>query len=886
MKQSDSSTPQQKAAASRQEKVNPEPVVQQQANHTGMPDQLKNGIENLSGYSLNDVKVHYNSSQPATLQAHAYAQGSDIHIAPGQEKHLPHEAWHVVQQKQGRVKPTAQLKGKTPLNDDAGLEKEADVMGAKALSHTDTPVQRFALGNEPVQPVVQRALVSKEDIFIEQVKVHAVKGLALMAGVGKAKENDTHEEFAEALKTNGLIDSGFDFYGKSLDAFLQAERDSGLKDITMLKLQDSNLLMEAVKLAAEKSSWDEYKTTLDDANKKKAGIAEGTGVKTTKGSDIKTRIKLMPVHASSNEGVQALALVLAADHPLGSTPSTNTKARSKELTTDVGKPYIAGHLLNDHLGGPGTDQRNITALPKDVNTEQSDKVEESVKRIVNADHKVAYYQVTVTYSQDNIKVKNKKNWYASKLSSVYGVYKEDADVSKLNFGDSPDALLKTKYSHVLPIKPPSHYATGGGYELMHGDNTKYQSGESRLPVTDKNDTSVNEEFVAVNQQEDVILKDDKQVKLDFISFAINSLQIRSLKQKIDKLEDGLKDKDKEITEKTEEIEKLKNELDENEKTIEKLKEELEDVRKEAEKEMQLREEQGEAQEDLEKQYAGLEQQYKEVKSELEQNDEKLQEMATELEKVMLKLKETEQELQDKDIELEDVKEESRSRIELLGYQVGRQEEDKDLFLSQHFETPPSPLSYSRFEQGVEKGKGDRKTVPDIKTEMLAGGSDGMSRGHKEGQTAGYMAGTYSWGSGKDPFVFIPFIPEKSESYKQAFKQAYEEAYRYAYREAYREGQKEYRKEYDSGHSDGYDLKASNNRNHSVAYNSGYEAGLRKAGGEDGWRHGLRGAERHPYSRSYGYLQSYDVSYSRALRVQTQDSDYYDRRRKIPDNKWK
>ncbi len=102
-------------------------------NNTGLPDTLKSGIENLSGYSMDDVKVHYNSPQPAQLQAHAYAQGTDIHIAPGQEKHLPHEAWHVVQQKQGRVQPTQQLKGKVNINDDAGLEKEADVMGAKAL---------------------------------------------------------------------------------------------------------------------------------------------------------------------------------------------------------------------------------------------------------------------------------------------------------------------------------------------------------------------------------------------------------------------------------------------------------------------------------------------------------------------------------------------------------------------------------------------------------------------------------------------------------------------------------------------------------------------------------------------------------------------------------
>ncbi len=112
--------------------VNP---IQRKVNKTGLPDNLKSGIENLSGYSMDDVKVHYNSSKPAQLQAHAYAQGTDIHLASGQEKHLPHEAWHVVQQKQGRVKPTKQLKSKVNINDDAGLEKEADVMGARALNH-------------------------------------------------------------------------------------------------------------------------------------------------------------------------------------------------------------------------------------------------------------------------------------------------------------------------------------------------------------------------------------------------------------------------------------------------------------------------------------------------------------------------------------------------------------------------------------------------------------------------------------------------------------------------------------------------------------------------------------------------------------------------------
>lgn len=110
-----------------------EKPIQKKENNTGLPDNVKSGIENLSGYSMDDVKVHYNSEKPAQLQAHAYAQGTDIHLGPSQEKHLAHEAWHVVQQKQGRVKPTMQLKENLSINDDILLEKEADVMGARAL---------------------------------------------------------------------------------------------------------------------------------------------------------------------------------------------------------------------------------------------------------------------------------------------------------------------------------------------------------------------------------------------------------------------------------------------------------------------------------------------------------------------------------------------------------------------------------------------------------------------------------------------------------------------------------------------------------------------------------------------------------------------------------
>lgn len=107
----------------------------EQEQTTGLPDRLKAGIEGLSGIAMDDVKVHYNSPKPAQMKALAYTQGTNIYLAPGQEKHLPHEAWHVVQQKKGRVEPTLQTKG-IGVNDNPGLEREATVMGQKATDHS------------------------------------------------------------------------------------------------------------------------------------------------------------------------------------------------------------------------------------------------------------------------------------------------------------------------------------------------------------------------------------------------------------------------------------------------------------------------------------------------------------------------------------------------------------------------------------------------------------------------------------------------------------------------------------------------------------------------------------------------------------------------------
>lgn len=184
-----------------QQAAGPAPV-QLQENKTGLPDSLKSGVENLSGYSLDDVKVHYNSAKPAGLQAHAYAQGADIHLAPGQEKHLPHEAWHVAQQKQGRVQPTMQMKGGTNINDNAGLEKEADAMGQKALAAPRATAQlrgRGAMAGAPAQLVKDEGKRSITDTRVNDMKKDAISVLNKMLVLGE----DWEMKYAQKGKEKG-----------------------------------------------------------------------------------------------------------------------------------------------------------------------------------------------------------------------------------------------------------------------------------------------------------------------------------------------------------------------------------------------------------------------------------------------------------------------------------------------------------------------------------------------------------------------------------------------------------------------------------------------------------------------------------------------------------
>jgi hypothetical protein len=153
-------------------------------NKNGLPNNLQAGAERLSGHNMDDVKVHYNSPKPREIGAHAYAQGTEIHLASGQEKHLPHEAWHIVQQKQGRVTSGNYQAEMGPVNNDRKLESEADRMGAKMTNSNNQLEQQNKVNTNARadQSMIQRKEVPTNFGKFETPKFEGVdnKGVSII----------------------------------------------------------------------------------------------------------------------------------------------------------------------------------------------------------------------------------------------------------------------------------------------------------------------------------------------------------------------------------------------------------------------------------------------------------------------------------------------------------------------------------------------------------------------------------------------------------------------------------------------------------------------------------------------------------------------------------
>lgn len=107
------------------------------------------------------------------------------------------------------------------------------------------------------------------------------------------------------------------------------------------------------------------------------------------------------------------------DDVVGAPPSVRPSwwaAMNADPGTDaawVSRNVVQGHLLNEHLGGPGHDMRNLTPFAKSTNSQHHAYVEKAAKAI-KARKNILRYKLEVDYSSSPSAA-----WFDNKIAAAY-----------------------------------------------------------------------------------------------------------------------------------------------------------------------------------------------------------------------------------------------------------------------------------------------------------------------------------------------------------------------------------------------------------------------------------------------------------------------------------
>ncbi len=103
----------------------------------------------------------------------------------------------------------------------------------------------------------------------------------------------------------------------------------------------------------------------------------------------------------------------------GTATNDYTRPMARELSVRMGRRYVAGHLLNHHLGGSGVDRTNITAFSSKSNSQHLHYTEKHIKNAVKSGYWV-YYKVDTT--------RNGATNIAETMTTTWGFLDEDLSV--------------------------------------------------------------------------------------------------------------------------------------------------------------------------------------------------------------------------------------------------------------------------------------------------------------------------------------------------------------------------------------------------------------------------------------------------------------------------
>jgi Domain of unknown function (DUF4157) len=177
-----------------------------------LPDAVRIRMEEALKADFSAVRIHEGAEAKA-MGARAFTRGTDIYFAPGEydpssERGLEligHELAHVVQQGSGRVQATALAQGMA-VNEDAGLEHEADVAGAGA-ARGEAAGGGEKVAAAPASPAASAPAQMKAETTVAQRKGD-VKLMTQAGPTGDAPMADGVEELLEQMAAYDALTDG------------------------------------------------------------------------------------------------------------------------------------------------------------------------------------------------------------------------------------------------------------------------------------------------------------------------------------------------------------------------------------------------------------------------------------------------------------------------------------------------------------------------------------------------------------------------------------------------------------------------------------------------------------------------------------------------------
>jgi hypothetical protein len=316
-----------------------------------LPASLRRGLETLSGVDLSGVRVHHNSTSPTDWNALAYTQGRDIHLTSGAEPHLPHEAWHAVQQLSGRARPNA---SDSEINDDPALEAEADRMGARAASAAPAAMPPALIPSRPTAPnfPIQRLVRTgggKTKIDETEYQTGAKKTVGTRAKVKDLIADATPRAFTDTAELDSFANGTTDYVGdvKTASAGTYWYRLPP-KKLTVLgeKHHDpmGNFEDVVVGLHTQRFKYEPFNEAVDVASVKTPDTKKRIGdvnKQYDSAKEVKAGGKFKP--ELENVVIKAMTGAALVREFIGKSPATMSAAKKKE--------WVSRPSLSDYSGG-------------------------------------------------------------------------------------------------------------------------------------------------------------------------------------------------------------------------------------------------------------------------------------------------------------------------------------------------------------------------------------------------------------------------------------------------------------------------------------------------------------------------------------------------------